>query len=75
MSFYRSLFGRALVVSLGLVLVACGSDESEEVANVTIGVSPNDQRTYSATTLSNGLKVVLVSDAETEKSAAALSDL
>ncbi|PDH36355.1 MAG: peptidase M16 [Halieaceae bacterium MED-G27] len=73
MSFYRSLFGRALVVSLGLVLVACGSDESEEVANVTIGVSPNDQRTYSATTLSNGLKVVLVSDAETEKSAAALS--
>ena len=71
MSFYRSLLGRSLVLSLGLILVACGSDEPEELTNVTIGVSPNDQRAYSATTLSNGLKVVLVSDAETEKSAAA----
>ncbi|MCO7190520.1 MULTISPECIES: insulinase family protein [unclassified Pseudoalteromonas] len=36
-------------------------------------VSPNDQRQYQTLTLSNGIEVILVSDPEVEKSAAALS--
>ncbi|QPB85275.1 peptidase M16 [Pseudoalteromonas rubra] len=36
-------------------------------------VSPNDNRQYKTLTLSNGIEVILVSDPEVEKSAAALS--
>ena len=42
-------------------------------APVVVNKSPNDDRTYAAVTLDNGLKVLMVSDGETEKSAAALS--
>jgi protease-3 len=40
---------------------------------IVINKSPNDERDYAAVTLDNGLKVLMVSDPTTEKSAAALS--
>ena len=55
------------------LLVSCGSEVEEVVAPVVVNKSPNDDRTYAAVTLDNGLKVLMVSDSETEKSAAALS--
>jgi len=63
-----------------IVMVAfCGVVMASSVAfaskNATVDVikSPNDQRLYRAITLPNKLQVVLVSDPETEKSAASLS--
>ena len=55
------------------LLVGCGSEVEEAAAPVVVNKSPNDDRTYAAVTLDNGLKVLMVSDGETEKSAAALS--
>jgi protease-3 len=69
------------------VLFACGGDKSastatpsqtpEKVAAAVVDgaivTSPNDSREYATMTLENGLEVVLVSDPEVEKSAAALS--
>lgn len=55
------------------LLVGCGSEIEAPAAPVVVNKSPNDNRTYSAVTLDNGLKVLMVSDSETEKSAAALS--
>ena len=55
------------------LLVGCGSEEEEASAPDVVNKSPNDDRTYAAVTLDNGLKVLMVSDSETEKSAAALS--
>lgn len=66
-----------LRVGMGTVLLAflvgCGSEVREATAPVVVNKSPNDERTYAAVTLDNGLKVLMVSDSETEKSAAALS--
>jgi protease-3 len=58
---------------LASFLVACGGDVSEPVAPVVVNKSPNDDREYAAVALDNGLQVLMVSDATTEKSAAALS--
>ncbi len=70
-------FRDCLRVGIGAVLltllVGCGAKVEETTAPVVVNKSPNDDRTYAAVTLDNGLKVLMVSDSETEKSAAALS--
>ena len=59
-----------LRVGLGSVLLAllvsCGSEVEEVAVPVVVNKSPNDDRTYAAVTLDNGLKVLMVSDSETE---------
>ncbi len=63
----------AVRILLLAVLVGCTQlpDSLSGVAG-SIGKSPNDRRDYRALVLDNGLKVMLVSDPETEKAAAAL---
>ena len=62
-----------LVAALASFVVACGEDAAEPAAPMVVNKSPNDEREYAAVTLDNGLQVLMVSDATTEKSAAALS--
>jgi secreted Zn-dependent insulinase-like peptidase len=50
-----------------LLLIAASALGAEEIIK-----SPNDQRDYAAMTLENGLRVVLVSDPDTDKAAASL---
>ena len=59
-----------VLVVLASFVVACGEDTAEPTV---VNKSPNDEREYAAVTLDNGLQVLMVSDATTEKSAAALS--
>ena len=66
---------RYIMVAGILVLAACTSPSMEapgfqQVDNIT--KSPNDRREYRALVLDNGLKVLLVSDPETDKAAAAM---
>jgi secreted Zn-dependent insulinase-like peptidase len=57
---------------LALLLTACGDGiKSSERGNEVIK-SPNDDRAYRSLELANGLKVLLISDPQTDKSAAAL---
>lgn len=66
----------ALVATATLLLAACQPSPAPEEAAVdplTIYTSPNDAREYRALELDNGLRIVLVSDAEAEKSGAALA--
>ena len=65
----RAVIGAVLLA----LMVGCGSEEIESIEPVVVNKSPNDNRIYAAVTLDNGLKVLMVSDSETEKSAAALS--
>lgn len=60
---------------LGLVLVALTTQLAlaNDHKSTSVTKSPNDQRDYRAIKLGNELEVLLVSDPETEKSAAALS--
>ncbi len=51
-----------------LPVVATSKKQSAEIIK-----SPNDKRDYSHLTLENGLKVLLISDPETEKSAATIN--
>ena len=67
--YLRVVVGAMLLVGL----VACGAEVKEPVTPVVVNKSPNDDREYAAITLDNGLQVLMVSDSETEKSAAALS--
>jgi hypothetical protein len=78
-----------LLIVVGVVIAASGcqqnpavttgdakpesSGSAGPVATVQPRKSPNDQREYRYLTLPNKLKVLLVSDAETDKSAAALA--
>ena len=62
-----------LLAVLASFMVACGKDTEEPTAPAVVNKSPNDEREYAAVTLDNGLQVLMVSDATTEKSAAALS--
>ena len=62
-----------VLVILASFVVACGEDTAEPTAPAVVNKSPNDEREYAAVTLDNGLQVLMVSDATTEKSAAALS--
>ncbi len=58
-----------------LLLVGCSGPaiSPSEVVEVDITKSPNDERNYRYRELDNGLKVLLISDAKADKSAAALS--
>ncbi|MBT3458732.1 MAG: peptidase M16, partial [Halieaceae bacterium] len=49
------------------------SDSSLDSPVVSVIVSPNDSREYRSLSLANGIEVLLVSDPQVEKSAAALS--
>lgn len=64
------LFTMAIVLG---TLMACGGETVQSESPIVINKSPNDERDYAAVTLDNGLKVLMVSDPTTEKSAAALS--
>ena len=64
------LFTMAIVLG---TLMACGGETVQSESPIVINKSPNDERDYAAVTLDNGLKVLMVSDPATEKSAAALS--
>ena len=67
-------FARLLsALFLAAFLMGCGGSAQDPAAPAVINKSPNDERTYAAVTLDNGLQVLMVSDQETEKSAAALS--
>ena len=67
-------FARLLsALFLAAFLMGCGGSAQDPTAPAVINKSPNDERTYAAVTLDNGLQVLMVSDQETEKSAAALS--
>lgn len=77
LSYYKSLFVAVLLLSLALV--GCSAPnvpvaDSEPVAGgEQVYTSPYDTREYRALTLENGIQVMLVSDPETETSAAALA--
>lgn len=64
------LFTMAIVLG---TLMACGGETVQSESPIVVNKSPNDERDYAAVTLDNGLKVLMVSDPATEKSAAALS--
>ena len=64
------LFTMAIVLG---TLIACGGETVQSESPIVVNKSPNDERDYAAVTLDNGLKVLMVSDPATEKSAAALS--
>ncbi|MGC3875108.1 insulinase family protein [Halomonas sp. GXIMD04776] len=71
----RWLFGRHLLASLVLLSLsgmASADDANSEAANAPI-VSPNDERDYRTLTLNNGLEVLLVSDSDADKAAAAMN--
>jgi insulysin len=62
-----------ILVLLVFLLQACASTESAGPQRTdNIAKSPNDRRDYRALVLENGLKVLLVSDPETDKAAAAM---
>ncbi|CAE8614776.1 unnamed protein product [Polarella glacialis] len=85
---WNSAFGRRQLLAAGLGPLVTGAALSSheasaaaaaavgaarEVFSGTIRKSPNDRREYRAVTLANGLRVLLVSDAEATSAAAALS--
>ncbi|WP_185960750.1 pitrilysin [Aliidiomarina halalkaliphila] len=61
---------------IGVFMLGCypvTPPDTSDSTDTTIQTSPNDTREYRAITLDNQLRVVLVSDPEAEKSAAALA--
>lgn len=73
-----SVYAFSLLLLGGISLVGCESAGSSKPAvqnleQVTIVKSPNDDRQYSALLLPNGLQVVLVSDPTLENSAASIA--
>jgi protease-3 len=73
-----SAYAFSLLLLGGISLVGCESTTSSKPAvqnleQVTIIKSPNDDRQYSALLLPNGLQVVLVSDPTLENSAASIA--
>lgn len=73
-----SAYAFSLLLLGGISLVGCESSTSSKPAvqnleQVTIIKSPNDDRQYSALLLPNGLQVVLVSDPTLENSAASIA--
>ena len=69
---------RLLLLCLVLVLSGCmpaersGQSSLEAPDDLQIAQSPNDDRHYKYLTLKNGLRVLLISDKKTDKSAASL---
>lgn len=73
-----SIYALSLTLVVTVGLVGCETAPSSQkpqqnLEQVTIIKSPNDDRQYSAMMLSNGLQVVLVSDPSLENSAASLA--
>ncbi|WP_289030564.1 insulinase family protein [uncultured Paraglaciecola sp.] len=74
-------FGSAIVLSISLLISACGAKHKNENQQVSsepevqhhIVKSPNDNREYTSIVLDNDLQLLLVSDPDIEKSAVALS--
>lgn len=71
LSNYKLLFVTVLLLSLALT--GCSAPEVQVASSDQVYTSPYDTREYRALTLENGIQVMLVSDPETEKSAAALA--
>jgi secreted Zn-dependent insulinase-like peptidase len=73
----RRIFPAALVAALAWVLVSCAAQaptpDAPQSAEVVVKKSPNDSRDYKYLVLPNKLRVLLVSDPATDKSAAALA--
>lgn len=75
---HYSAYAFSLLLLGGISLVGCESTnktkpEVQNLEQVSIIKSPNDDRQYSALLLPNGLQVVLVSDPTLENSAASLA--
>lgn len=70
-----SLAAAALILSACQQVshTAAAPEEKPETAAVEVRKSPNDQREYRYLTLPNKLRVLLVSDADTEQAAAAMA--
>ncbi|WP_049631845.1 insulinase family protein [Cellvibrio sp. pealriver] len=73
-----SAYAFSLLLLGGIGLVGCESTSSpkpvvQQLEQVTITKSPNDDRQYAALMLPNGLQVVLVSDPSLENSSASLA--
>jgi protease-3 len=73
-----SVYAFCLLLLSGISLVGCESTSGpkpavQNIEQVTIIKSPNDDRQYSALLLPNGLQVVLVSDPTLENSAASIA--
>lgn len=74
----QSLYKLAVVGAAAFVLGACqpAQDDASDAAIDAVpevNTSPNDEREYGVLELDNGLKVLLVSDPEADKAAAALN--
>ena len=73
MKIRQFLLHLSLAAFVSALLLSCTSTSSMMGARSSIIKSPNDDREYRHLVLDNGLRVVLVSDPETDKSAASLS--
>lgn len=74
----QSLYKLAVIGAVAFVLGACqpAQDDASDAAidaAPAVNTSPNDKREYGVLELDNGLKVLLVSDPEADKAAAALN--
>src|SRR5690554_2494635 len=70
-SYFKSAFITLLLLTLALA--GCSAPDVEGASEQQVYTSPYDTREYRTLILDNGIKVMLVSDPETEKSAAALA--
>ncbi|RYY76360.1 MAG: peptidase M16 [Gammaproteobacteria bacterium] len=74
MSLSNLRYFRHTLILLGLFLVAAVQAEQVPITKILpVGKSDNDNRDYRYLTLSNNLRVLLISDSNAEKSAAALN--
>ena len=72
---FSSVLILSLLLAAALLLQSCSTDtglETESAPLPNVIASPNDQRQYRHIQLSNKLDVLLISDPETDKSAASL---
>ncbi|HLV48242.1 MAG TPA: pitrilysin [Aliidiomarina sp.] len=70
-SYFKSAFITLLLLTFALA--GCSAPEIDGASEQQVYTSPYDTREYRTLILDNGIKVMLVSDPETEKSAAALA--
>jgi insulysin len=63
---------RLVAIAVTLVLGACASSGGWQRDAVEVIKSPNDQREYRALLLDNGMKVLLISEADADRAAAAV---
>ena len=68
------ILGKSLFwLSLAVLLAACQSTPVVDSDEVVVTKSPNDTRDYRFVVLDNGLRVLLISDMEADKSAASMT--